>query len=331
MSYYPQGGRLALPIGGHANIGDNDPMTHTMDRRAIILGGLSIAGLSLAMPRAALAWQDVVGTGPVSTGSTSELMLADGRRMMIWSWHPQRRRARATILFSHGAASAPWKYERLIHHWLAAGYAVHAPLHVDSTDHPEHDHYPPAASWPARIADMRALAERHGGREYVAAGHSYGGLMALALGGAAPTVPPGVATPLRDPRVQAVIAFSPPAPIPGFVEATAYAPLAVPALIQTGTADLPPGSSDWRGHLAAWEAPVAGGDRYALVIDGVDHYFKGAICRPELPGPPQLAELEQAATLSITMIEGFARNRRSARRALDARLSATGPVQLLRR
>ena len=331
MSYYPLGGRAALTIGEQGFVGNNGIMTHIADRRTIVLGSLSLAGISLVTARAGRASQVATGQGQASTGSTSELVLADGRPVTIWSWLPTHRRPRATILFSHGAASAPWKYEHLIQHWVAAGYMVHAPLHVDSTDHPERDRFSPAASWPARIADMRALAEHHGRERYVAAGHSYGGLMALALGGAAPTVPPGIATPLRDPRVQAVVAFSPPAPIPGFVDAAAFAPLAVPALIQTGTDDMPPGTSDWRGHLVAWEAPAAGGNRYALVLDGVDHYFKGAICRPELPGPPQLAELAQAAAISIELIEGFARNRRRARRALDARLSASGPVQLLRR
>lgn len=295
----------------------------------MLLGSFSLLALA-CLPSGALHAMDGPIATPATAGVRNELILADGRHMAIWSWQP-RRRSHGTILFSHGAASAPWKYERLIGHWVAAGFTVHAPLHVDSTDHPEHDNFPAAASWPARIADMRALADRHGGRGYVAAGHSYGGLMALALGGASPTAPPGVTTPLRDARVLAVLAFSPPAPIPGFVDAAAFATLAVPALIQTGTADLPPGATDWRGHLVAWEAPAAGGDRYALVLDGVDHYFKGAICRLELPGPPQLAELDLAAAISIKMINGFARHQRRARRALDARLMSSGPVQLMRR
>jgi pimeloyl-ACP methyl ester carboxylesterase len=316
-------------IGRSIIIGDDHAMTTSTTRRAMLLGSFSLAALACLPASALKAWDGPIST-PASSGIISDLVLADGRRVQIHSWLP-RHRARGTILFSHGAASAPWKYERLIGHWAAAGYAVHAPLHVDSTDHPNHADYPAAASWPARIADMRALAERYGARGYIAAGHSYGGLMALALGGASPPVPPGVATPLRDERVLAVVAFSPPAPIPGFVDATAFATLAVPALIQTGTADVPPGSTDWAGHLVAWEAPAAGGNRYALVLEGVDHYFKGAICRPELPGPPQLAELDLAAAVSIDMINGFAGQRRRARRALDARLNDSGPVQLMRR
>jgi hypothetical protein len=68
-----------------------------------------------------------------------------------------------------------------------------------------------------------------------------------------------------------------------------------------------------------------------LVLEGVDHYFRGAICRPELPGPPQLAELDLAAAVSIDMINGFAGQRRRAQRALDVRLNDEGPVRLMRR
>lgn len=268
---------------------------------------------------------------PRSIGaSTSELSVAGGRRLSVWSWLPSRKPV-GTILFSHGAASAPWKYLRLIDHWVAAGYAVHAPLHVDSTDHPDHDRYPAAASWPARIADMRALADRYGGRSYVAAGHSYGALLALALGGASPAVPADVARPLRDPRAKAVVAFSPPPPIPGLIDQAGFATLTVPALIQTGTADIPPGSSTWEGHLMAWEAPTLAGNRYGLVLDSVDHYFKGAICRPELPGPPQVAELGLAATVSIEFIAAHVQRSRKARRKLDARVGRTGSMDLRRR
>lgn len=292
-------------------------------------GSLSLIALA-ALPAGTCRAMGTSPAVPSSTGIKSELILSDGRHVQIWSWRA-RRRPLGTLLFSHGAASAPWKYERLINRWVAAGYAVHAPLHVDSTDHPDRGRFSPADSWPARIADMRALADRHGGRAYIAAGHSYGALMALALGGATPSTPATVTTPLRDRRVKAVLAFSPPAPIPGFVDPVAYAGLAVPALIQTGTADVPPGANDWRGHLAAWEQPAGGGDRYALVISDVDHYFKGAICRPELPGPPQLAELDIAAAVSIDLMNGFARRQRRSRLALDARLNDAGPVQLRRR
>lgn len=178
---------------------------------------------------------------------------------------------------------------------------------------------------------MRALAERFGGRGYIAAGHSYGALLALALGGASPIVPGGIASRLRDPRARAVVALSPPPPIPGLIDQAGFATLAVPALIQTGTADIPPGADTWEGHLVAWEAPAPAGIRYALVLDGVDHYFKGAICRPELPGPPQLTELALTAGVSIEFIETHLRRSRKARRKLGTRNGKTGPMHLRRR
>ncbi len=258
-----------------------------------------------------------------------QLHSPDGRSIEVWHW-PAQGWQRGTIAFSHGAQSAPWKYDALLGPWIAAGWRVFAPLHVDSTDHPLTARFAGPLSWPARIEDMRAVSTHIGG-PYVAAGHSYGGLTALTLGGATAKVPEGVSGPLRDLKARAVVAFSPPAPIPGFIEAAGYATLAVPALIQTGTGDVPPGATSWRVHLAAYDAAANGGDRYALVLDDVDHFFGGAICKPELPGPKQTAEIEAAAKLALQFINGFGAGQQSARRALDARLSASGAVHLQRK
>lgn len=259
-----------------------------------------------------------------SNDASTQLTLAtpDGRQVQVWRWTP-RGRPIGTIAFSHGAASAPWKYDRLIGPWVKAGYAVLAPLHVDSTDHPRTADFKGLASWKARIEDMRALS-RHIDGPYIAAGHSYGGLTALTLGGAEAVVPDGVAAPLRDPKAIAVVAFSPPAPIPVLITAAGYGALAVPALIQTGTADLLPGmdpdGKGWRGHLAAYEAAAPGGNRYAMVLDGVDHYFGGAICEPTRPGPPKLREIAKAADVSTLFLRAYGVGSASAHRALDARI-----------
>ncbi|WP_317930426.1 alpha/beta hydrolase family protein [Halioxenophilus sp. WMMB6] len=253
------------------------------------------------------------------------------RTMQVWSW-PAAGEARGVILFSHGAASAPWKYDPLIHRWQAAGYTVYAPLHVDSTDHPLTAQYPGMASWQARLEDMAVLADAYGANGYVAAGHSYGGLVALTLGGADAILPEGFKGDPADSRVSLVLAFSPPPAIPGLVATDGYAALAVPALIQTGTQDVPFGSdAGWRVHLDAYEAAAPGGDRYALVLDGVDHYFGGAICRPELPGPKLLAEIATAADISLLMLRAYQQQDASALAALDGRLSAESPTVLLKK
>ena len=136
--------------------------------------------------------------------------------------------------------------------------------------------------------------------------------------------------PLRIAKVQAVIAFSPPAPVPGLITAEGYKTLAVPALIQTGDRDNPPGTpaDAWNLHLLPYEAAAPGGHRYALVLAGVDHYFGGGICKFDMPGPVQTAQLRTAAEISTVFLDAYGANQSRARKALTARLSATGTVIL---
>lgn len=293
-------------------------MSFDLSRRAMVAA--TIGGLVCAAPVMAAS------TKPAQLTLTTP----DGRAISLWHWMPHGRPI-GTIAFSHGAASAPWKYDRLIGPWVKAGYSVFAPLHVDSTDHPRTADFKGLASWKARIEDMRALSQHIGG-PYIAAGHSYGGLTALTLGGVQAVVPDGIAAPLRDPAAIAVVAFSPPAPIPVLVTTQGYGALAVPALIQSGTADFLPGmdpkGDGWRGHLAAYDAAAPGQDRFAMVLDGVDHYFGGAICEPDRPGPPQLREIASAAALSILFLRGFGSGSASARRKLDARIGRRNGIEI---
>ncbi len=260
------------------------------------------------------------------------LRTRDGRDCTITVWRPRGRR-RGLVLFSHGAGSAPRHYLPFILAWVRAGFEVQAPLHVDSTEHPDTKNYTGFTTWSARIHDMRALAASVADSRYVAAGHSYGGLVALTLGGAQAAQPDGVDGALRDPRVAAAIALSPPAPIPKLIDAAGYATLAVPALIQTGDKDIFPGTppDSWRTHLAAYDAAAAGGDRYALVLAGVDHYFGGLICKSTVPGPPQPTQLETAAELTTLFLRAYGAGAPRARAALERRLADAGPTILQRK
>lgn len=291
-------------------------MDSNLTRRSLLGAGLALAlvgnrAIAQVMP-------------PYFTLKTTE-----GRDVRIYQWLAAKKR-RGAILFSHGASSAPWKYAPLVESWTAAGYDVFAPLHVDSTDHPDTKSFPGFASWKARVEDVNLLAETIPGKSYIAAGHSYGALVALTLGGAVPTRPPGYAGPMNDARVKLVLAYSPPGAIPGLIDAAGFAALAVPALIQTGDKDIPLGSGDegWKQHLEAYRAAKAGGNRYALTLDGVDHYFGGLICRPELPGPKQSAQMQEAIQTSLLFIDGHGRGAKAGLRKLKARLSQAGPARL---
>lgn len=302
---------------------------HGLSRRRLLAGTLATGG-AILLPAAARA------SGPAA--GRLDLTAPDGRAIAVSDWRP-RGRERGLILFSHGAASTPHFYEALIGGWVAGGWRVLAPLHVDSAVHPDTARFPGLASWKARIEDMRALSAHVGKRPWVAAGHSYGALVALTLGGAAAVPPPGLTGPFGDANVRAVLAFSPPAPTPVLVTAEGYGALGVPALIQTGTRDvpqMPPGMAplppdSWHGHLAAYDAAVPGHDRYALVLEGVDHYFGGAICRYDLPGPRQLERLDDARRLSLLFLAGLGAGDRRARRLLEDAVTEAHPVRLTRK
>ncbi len=248
---------------------------------------------------------------------------ADGRTVHARLWWPaasQRRgRARGLILFSHGANSQPAKYDRLAGAWALAGWVVVGPVHMDSPDHPDRPEVSPDQGLALRLADLRTplawlggiaratgLALRPG--RIVAAGHSYGALAAQALAGA--TVQrPGDGGPTPEPRVRAVIAFSPPGAIAGYVGPADWARVAVPQFIQTGTADIvPPVVARWQDHRASFDAATVS-PRLLWVGEGVDHYFGNLIGRPERDAPDQSAAFACAVSASLAFMERALGNR----------------------
>lgn len=286
--------------------------------------------MTMIARRAVLAGLTTLAAMPAMAAERRSLTTADGRQVEVSVWKAQGRR-KGLILFSHGALSAPGKYENLLRPWQAEGYDIAAPLHVDSTDHPDHARYGMGDSWKARLLDMRVLADTFaGGSPYIAAGHSYGALVSLTLGGVAAERPAGFEGPMADARVKAVVAFSPPGVTPGLVTAEGFKTLARPALIQTGTLDVPPGAPDWRVHLAAFDnAPV--GDKYGLVLNGVDHYFGHLICRPEREVAAQTEGLARGVEISKLFLGAYGLTDGAARRRLDAELGERPAGTLTRR
>lgn len=267
-----------------------------INRRSLL--GL-IAGLPLAKSAIAMAVIHAPILRVISTG--------DGRKLEISSWLPDGE-AIATILFSHGFASAPRHYMPIISAWVTAGYEVHAPLHMDSRDHLGHAKLQGMDSWAARIQDMRALSANHGA-DHAAIGHSFGGLGVLTMGGASALPPNGIEGSLRDSRTKCAFAFSPPGPTPPLIDKAGYGSITVPAFIQTGTRDVLIGSVEgtesWRDHLSAFEEGPARGDRYGLVLAGVDHYFGGLICDPSKTGPDQSSALRVAIDASLKFLASY--------------------------
>lgn len=196
----------------------------------------------------------------------------DGRTIDFSVWTAPDERG--VIVFSPGFNATPAAYHRILSAWVAHGYSVVAPLHVDSLQHPQHADYDNRAAFATRITDMAVargvVRAMHPGKPIIAAGHSFGSLIALIEGGAVTA-----AGAHGDPELKGVIALSSAGSIPGLVTPTAYGTLTGPLLMITGDEDLVPGFvTDWHDHRRPFDASPAG-DKTLLVFEGADHELVG--------------------------------------------------------
>lgn len=187
------------------------------------------------------------------------------------------------IVFSHGAFSSSASYDRILKPLARAGFRIAVPRHTDAFDHPDRERYGSDDWLAARLEDVDAVLDHMAEADavpsgWIAAGHSFGALIAQIFAGADM---PGIRPPARPPGAPArVMALSPPGPVDGYLPADAFATIAAPMLVVTGTRDVVERfAPDWRDHLAAHERAPAGRST-ALVFDGIDHYFNGLYGRP---------------------------------------------------
>ena len=57
-------------------------------------------------------------------------------------------------------------------------------------------------------------------------------------------------------------------------------------------------------HLMSWETSLPG-DKYALVIDGADHYLGSLICRTEREEPPQEDALRMVQIVTTAFLDAY--------------------------
>ncbi len=196
----------------------------------------------------------------------------DGRTIDFSVWTAADERG--VIVFSPGFNSTPAASHRLLSAWVAPGYTVVAPLHVDSLQHPQHADYDNRAAFATRIMDMAVargfVRVAHPGKPIIAAGHSFGSLISFIEGGAVTA-----AGAQGDSELKGVIALSSAGSIPGLVTPSTWDGLDVPLLLITGDRDLVPGFvADWRDHRRAFDASPAG-DKTLLIFEGADHELVG--------------------------------------------------------
>ena len=227
------------------------------------------------------------------------LTTASGRAITVDLTYPSPREAEAAlIIFSHGANAAPDRYRVLLDAWARCGFKVAAPLHVDSEEHQDRARHDRPSIRATRIEDYSAVASRFGtGVQVIAAGHSYGALIAQLAGGA--QLMKGLPV-LAGPKPLAVVALSPPPPMPQVMEATGWSSLAVPTLTVTGDQDVMPGFVEcWQQRLAGYHAQSPD-HAYSLVVENMDHYGNGSFGRLR-PGAPA-ALVEHFNRLALTFM-----------------------------
>ena len=240
------------------------------------------------------------------------LQVSSQRSTRLKTWVPDT--VKGVVLFSTGHGSWPEKYDAVANAWKAAGFAVIAPVHVDSLHYPDRKNSGREASFGERIADMKAAsayaARTWPGKPIVAAGHSFGTLTALCLGGGLSNL--GL---FRDPNVKAVLGFSSPGRIPGLISPDAYVGDALPVMIVTGDQDTVPGLvTDWHDHLLPVQSSPAG-NKLAVTYPGATH---------EMIGHPDDTNFASAVSVSVNFLKAYGLGDRKAMTMLNTIKGANG-------
>jgi len=225
------------------------------------------------------------------------------RDIPIRAYLPAATTPAPVVLFSPGLGGSREGYVYLGEHWAGRGYVVVVLQHPGSDDAVWRD--APVESRLAalreaasiqnflqRVKDVAAVLDRLeawnrdrgsalAGRLDLGrvgmAGHSFGAVTTQAVSGESLGLG---GTRYTDARIKAAIAMSPSSPSSGNPQ-RAFARVAIPWLLMTGTRDVAPiGNADVASRLAVYEALPAGG-KYELVLDGAEH---SAFSDRALPG-----------------------------------------------
>ena len=294
----------------------------------------------LAATAAQLATLYQWGKGPYTVTAIDGLSIDREVPLLFKAWFPATSvdAALPVLLFSHGNWSSNSKYDNLIVHWVSHGYVVLAPQHIDAnggylSGTVDLIRYGNLGLIQARVDDLVLLLDNLDAIETMlpglpapldasriaATGHSFGAFSAQQLGGArALDTDSGSWVDVRDPRIKAVLAISPPGPMFDEIADGSWDTLATPTLMTTGTWDTNPAFwPDWQMHKLSFDTAPAG-NQYALIVQGADHYLGNLICRPELEQPPQSDALAMVNTMAVAFLDAYLRDDAAARAFLQS-------------
>ncbi|MDX2144167.1 MAG: dienelactone hydrolase family protein [Rhodospirillaceae bacterium] len=265
------------------------------------------------------------GLGPFGAKSAAALSFrvdAQDKDLNVRVTYPDAPGPHPVIVFSHGALSSKDLYNRVADHWASHGYATILPTHLDSESlgYSFKNPLPRDKVFFGRIGDMafildnlEAIAARAGiagkldAQRIAAAGHSFGGWMALIMAGLPVKMPDGSSKSFRDKRVKAMMAYNGIGPMDQ-IDNDRWGDVKIPVLAASGTND--PGATGdgmlrpWRWRMGAYD--LAGSkEKYAVSITMGDHYYGGLICREGAGGQPDAEGLSFVNGASSAFLDAY--------------------------
>lgn len=271
-------------------------MAATLLRRSLLTGGPLLWAARSAYGQD--GGYDPLFPGPLSRAADHhyDLVVEDaarGRTIPVAIAHQAMRRRMSVILFSHGLGGSRRNSRFLARHWLARGYVTVFLQHPGSDEAVWRGEAPGERLAALRsaatagqllhrmrdvVAVLDALAAWQARREHPPlnermdlgrigmAGHSFGALTTQAVAGQhVPAAFPGT---WPDPRIKAALILSPSAPA-AMPAAQAFAGVAIPWMLMTGTHDASPIGPP-PDRLGVFPA-LPPGRKYELVLHEAEH------------------------------------------------------------
>jgi dienelactone hydrolase len=311
--------------------------------------GQVCSALSLCLVSAGVVSGDAPHSSQSTTIFVERLELKDSERQKSLpvriAW-PVAGGPYPVIVFSHGGGSSRDMYDQLADYWAAAGYVVLLPTHMESAVFG----FEMKGASPARILEVLesrrqdlsfildsldnlpalvpGLAGRIDAERAIAAGHSMGGATALTVTGLVMESPDGaVRFGYRDSRFDALMLLTEPGNSP-MSPADPWRAIPIPVFVATGSKDYSgqwdgPPKRRFYGFAPDLEFP-AGVPRHYLFIENMDHYLGGAVCRPDVPGPPDHDALQIINAASTAFFDAYTKGDARALEQLQ-----TGGINLL--
>ena len=309
----------------------------------------------LAVPPESIDARPAAQAGPYPVKVVREVTITDevSNERSVSVHYPGKGANHPLLLFSHGNWSDRYSYDRVIDYWVSHGYVVLSTDHADCCSPVKGImnslRYGQLGLIDRRVTDLEFLLASVDKLETLlpdfvgkadtsrvaATGHSFGAFSAQQLGGASAMNPDnGDYRYQVNPSIRAVVALNPPGPMFDTITADSWRGLQLPTLVTTGTWDVQKGFwEQWQLHLMSFENSPAG-NKYALVVEGADHYLGNLICRTKRDMPAQEDALRMVQLTTTAFLDAQLKSDRVSRGLLTSGLLADatgGFARILRR